>query len=276
MATKQTILIVSILLLISIAVTAQTKTVEIKSNEYFPEELTIKKGMTVLWINKESSRTHQVYQTYNKFPRSPVLFPQDRYNYTFEDIGTFEYRDAAKPSRMIGNIIVVAEEDYVEEEAIVNKTNESYVNNTNQTVQDQTINDTTEPDMKVNQTEDEYKGANETKQDPVVLETPQDKTDYKPWIVLGIVLASVLIIFFVARFFIQIKPIEIKQEYTKKGIKVKKQKTEKAKVISKKDGIAEIRCPSCGNTTKTVFTKSGAVNLVCDNCGADLSADIKT
>ncbi len=291
------------ILVISLAVGAQTKTIGIKSLKYDPSELTIKKGMTVVWVNKDTGKTHQVYETYNNFPRSPVLWPNDEYNVTFNELGTFEFRDAAKPSKMVGNIIVVSEEDYVEEifNQTVNETVNQTINNqtanvtnnqsgvtTNETTVNTTINTTSGTitlDEQPPETPEEENQSTATleneSENPIVLE--HDEKISKVWWIVGIIVVVGVVAFFFVRQFIEIKPIEIKDEIRRKRVpeisilekKEEPKKELRAKIINIEGNIVQIKCPKCNSVTKTIFSKPGPLDVVCGDCGARLSAFIK-
>lgn len=76
--------------------------VEIKGLQFNPFELRIAKGTTVQWTNMDSAQ-HVVYG--NSF-RSPPLNKRDRWSYTFNRSGTFEYSCSVHPSMQHARIIV--------------------------------------------------------------------------------------------------------------------------------------------------------------------------
>jgi plastocyanin len=77
------------------------QTVELIENDYVPAELTIKKGQTVLWINKDLDRHDVVSATFN----SPLMGKGDTFEYTFNEVGTFDYACTPHPWQ-VGKIIV--------------------------------------------------------------------------------------------------------------------------------------------------------------------------
>lgn len=89
-----------------------THMVTIKDLKLDPQELTIKKGDTIIWKHedeweKEGATRHLLYQHFNVF-RSPLLYYGDTFNHTFTEEGTFTYQDAMykEKDNMRGKIIV--------------------------------------------------------------------------------------------------------------------------------------------------------------------------
>ncbi len=75
--------------------------VNIQNLAFNPTSLTIRKGTTVIWLNNDSV-PHQIKST--KF-NSSKLNEGQRYSFTFNEVGTFEYSCAVHPS-MVGKITV--------------------------------------------------------------------------------------------------------------------------------------------------------------------------
>ncbi len=76
-------------------------TVEISNFAFNPSEITVKKGTTVTWINKDTA-THKIKSdTFN----SEDLNQGGTFNFTFENTGSFDYVCGIHPS-MTGNIKV--------------------------------------------------------------------------------------------------------------------------------------------------------------------------
>jgi plastocyanin len=76
--------------------TAATKTVQIKRNAFSPATVSIVAGDTIVWRNTDT-RDHQVVSTTGTFA-SPVLRAGRSYSFTFQEAGTYRYRDALYPS----------------------------------------------------------------------------------------------------------------------------------------------------------------------------------
>lgn len=81
-----------------------TNNIEIKSFSFLPETLTIKKGETLTWTNKDSA-PHTVTSISGSELNSPSLSKDQTYSHTFNTLGTFEYRCNFHTS-MKGKIIV--------------------------------------------------------------------------------------------------------------------------------------------------------------------------
>lgn len=80
--------------------------VEIKDVKFYPEELTINTGDTIVWVNKEDA-PHLVYEPHNLF-RSPKLVLGDSFSFTFTQAGEYIYSDSIFAKTMRGKIIVKA------------------------------------------------------------------------------------------------------------------------------------------------------------------------
>ncbi len=83
--------------------TSKTHSVLIQSFAFSEKSLTIKKGETVVWSNKDSA-PHTVTGAAGG-PASATLNSGGAYSFTFNTAGTFEYHCAFHPS-MKGTIIV--------------------------------------------------------------------------------------------------------------------------------------------------------------------------
>jgi plastocyanin len=78
-------------------------TVDITSSAFAPGKLTIKKGQTIKWVNKDS-QIHTVIDLGDVFI-SKNLLPNETFTYTFDQVGTYTYYCSTHPS-MLGEIIV--------------------------------------------------------------------------------------------------------------------------------------------------------------------------
>lgn len=79
--------------------------VQIIDFKFVPEQITVKAGTTVRWINKEKRQYHSVLFEGLNFTESEYLFPDDTYEMTFNDKGIFTYRCGPHP-RMLGSVTV--------------------------------------------------------------------------------------------------------------------------------------------------------------------------
>ena len=81
-----------------------TNTVDIQGFAFNPDTITIAKGTTVTWTNKDISAQHTVTEINNAFS-SETLNEGQTYTHTFNEAGTFEYQCHIHPN-MKGNVIV--------------------------------------------------------------------------------------------------------------------------------------------------------------------------
>ncbi len=82
----------------------QTYNVEMKNFAFSPSTLTIKKGDTVVWTNRDSTQ-HTVTSDSGTELNSERLSQEETYSHTFNTQGTFSYHCTPHPS-MNGKIIV--------------------------------------------------------------------------------------------------------------------------------------------------------------------------
>lgn len=86
-------------------------TVEIKDGRFFPSELKIKKGDTVVWTNRDSrsawpaSAIHPTHQAYPGFDALRGLNTGETYSFTFDKVGSWKYHDHLNPS-VTGAVVV--------------------------------------------------------------------------------------------------------------------------------------------------------------------------
>jgi len=81
-----------------------TRTVVIKHFHFKPAKITIKRGMKVRWINKDSM-THTATANNGKSFDSGHLKPGERYTHTFRSVGTKKYHCEIHPF-MRGSVVV--------------------------------------------------------------------------------------------------------------------------------------------------------------------------
>ncbi|GAF68564.1 unnamed protein product, partial [marine sediment metagenome] len=71
-----------------------THTITIKDLKLDPQELTIKKGDTVVWKHEdkwEDNTQHYLAAHSNEFRSEQYMYYGDTFNHTFDDVGTFTY-----------------------------------------------------------------------------------------------------------------------------------------------------------------------------------------
>ncbi len=83
----------------------KTVQVSIIKFKFVPENITINRGDTVIWINQEKRQYHSVWFEQLGLAESDYLFPGDSYSQTFDAAGTFPYRCGPHPE-MLGTVMV--------------------------------------------------------------------------------------------------------------------------------------------------------------------------
>ena len=66
-------------------------TVEMVDNEFMPAELEITTGTTVRWVNEASRTFHDVYFPDEDVGSPPRMFPEETWERTFDEPGTYNY-----------------------------------------------------------------------------------------------------------------------------------------------------------------------------------------
>ncbi len=86
--------------------TASTNQVDIANFAFSPKTITVKKGTTVTWTNKDSVE-HNVHSDTkdSDSPNGPLLGQGESYSHTFTAVGTYNYYCQPHPS-MKGTVIV--------------------------------------------------------------------------------------------------------------------------------------------------------------------------
>jgi plastocyanin len=87
------------------AVAGQTVEVTVKDYLFLPQEIRIKAGDTVKWINREKRTSHSVLFLSEGGFESERFFPDESWKRTFEKPGTYKYR--CGPHEEMKGIIVV-------------------------------------------------------------------------------------------------------------------------------------------------------------------------
>ena len=82
-----------------------TNVVNIVNFAFSPTSITVKKGTTVTWVNKDST-AHTITETDSqKGPSSASVAPGESYSFSFNAAGTFQYYCSIHPS-MKGTVTV--------------------------------------------------------------------------------------------------------------------------------------------------------------------------
>lgn len=86
--------------------------VEMTTDGFIPEVLNVKRGTTVVWVNKDkdprwpASDLHPTHTIYPEFdPQQPIM-PGEIWEMTFANVGTWKFHDHLKPY-YTGNVEVV-------------------------------------------------------------------------------------------------------------------------------------------------------------------------
>lgn len=79
--------------------------VKIEKMEFVPQNVKIKVGTTVTWINMEKYNNHSVYFQQESLPESDRLFPGETWQRTFDKPGLFPYICGPHP-HMTGTVEV--------------------------------------------------------------------------------------------------------------------------------------------------------------------------
>jgi len=85
--------------------------IEIQKYKFIPDEITVKVGTTIRWVNMEKRQYHSVWFRDAGDPVSQYFFPGENFERTFNEPGDFPYvcEPHEKDSNMIGMVHVVAE-----------------------------------------------------------------------------------------------------------------------------------------------------------------------
>lgn len=82
-----------------------TPQVIIKEFKFIPQEITIKRGQTINWENREKRQYHSVWFETSGEEEPDYIFPDESYERKFKTTGTFPYRCGPHP-RMTGTVHV--------------------------------------------------------------------------------------------------------------------------------------------------------------------------
>ena len=79
--------------------------VEIFKFKFIPQEITVKKGTRIRWTNKEKRQYHSVWFELLGEPEPEYIFPDETFERSFNESGTFPYRCGPHP-KMTGVVHV--------------------------------------------------------------------------------------------------------------------------------------------------------------------------
>ena len=70
---------------------AETVVVELKKYKFIPQEITVKVGTTVRWVNSEKRQYHSVWFKFLNEPEPEYFFPDETFERTFDKPGDYPY-----------------------------------------------------------------------------------------------------------------------------------------------------------------------------------------
>ena len=77
----------------------------VKDFKFVPQEISIKRGQTINWLNQEKRQYHSVWFEALGEEEPDYIFPDESYEREFKTTGSFPYRCGPHP-RMTGTVIV--------------------------------------------------------------------------------------------------------------------------------------------------------------------------
>lgn len=95
----QFVLTLFLVFIFPIMIFAETNvvTVEIVKFKFTPQNITVKPGTTVRWINKEKRQYHSVWFEALGEPEPEYIFPDETFERKFDKAGAFPYRCGPHP-----------------------------------------------------------------------------------------------------------------------------------------------------------------------------------
>jgi len=85
---------------------AENPLVIIKDFKFIPQEITIKRGQTITWENREKRQYHSVWFEALGEDEPDYFFPDESFERKFEETGSFPYRCGPHP-KMTGTVHVI-------------------------------------------------------------------------------------------------------------------------------------------------------------------------
>ena len=83
-----------------------TARVIIKDYKFVPQEITVKRGQTIIWENQEKRQYHSVWFEKLDAEQPDYFFPEETYEREFKETGSFPYRCGPHP-KMTGTVHVI-------------------------------------------------------------------------------------------------------------------------------------------------------------------------
>ena len=80
--------------------------VQVKDFQFIPQHISIKRGQTIRWENREKRQYHSVWFEALDEEEPDYFFPDESYEREFTEAGTFPYRCGPHP-KMTGTVEVI-------------------------------------------------------------------------------------------------------------------------------------------------------------------------
>ena len=104
-STVSGLVIASLATVASVAASAAEVTVDIRKMQFLPFEITINKGDTVVWVNREKRQYHNVWFEQLGEEEGDYFWPEETFSRTFDNSGSYPYRCGPHP-KMTGVVHV--------------------------------------------------------------------------------------------------------------------------------------------------------------------------
>ncbi|BAN34219.1 plastocyanin precursor [Sulfuricella denitrificans skB26] len=82
---------------VSLANAGEVVEISIEKMKFEPQQVKIKPGTTVKWVNNERRNNHSVFFEKEGYPESERFFPGESWQRTFDNPGTYPYRCGPHP-----------------------------------------------------------------------------------------------------------------------------------------------------------------------------------
>ncbi len=102
---KKLFLTLTVLVISLQSALAETVYVDIVKFEFTPQQITVNAGDTVIWTNREKRQYHNVWFKALDSEEPDIFFPDETYQRTFPEPGSFDYECGPHP-KMTGKVIV--------------------------------------------------------------------------------------------------------------------------------------------------------------------------
>lgn len=90
----------------NLSASEESPQVIIKGFKFIPQDITIKRGQTLVWENQEKRQYHSVWFEALNEEEPDYFFPEETYERAFKQVGTFPYRCGPHPE-MTGIVHVI-------------------------------------------------------------------------------------------------------------------------------------------------------------------------